>query len=87
MKEVKWPIKRYRKDIQNVILPESAWAKLSKEEREETDRKKRAGSRKGKQFVKNTKTAAKAGKAARAAKCIKVSVRDSNGEHLIQKLD
>ena len=45
--------------------------KLSKEEREETDRKKRAGSRKGKQFVKNTKTAAKAGKAARAAKMYK----------------
>ena len=44
---------------------------MTKEEREETDRKKRAGSRKGKQFVKNTKTAAKAGKAARAAKMYK----------------
>ena len=32
-------------------LPESAWASMSKEEREETDRKKRAGSREGKQFI------------------------------------
>ena len=29
-------------------LPEKAWASLSKQEREETDAKKRAGSRKGK---------------------------------------
>ena len=49
-------------------LPEKAWASLSKEEREETDRKKRAGSKEGKQFVPNTETAKKAGKAARAAK-------------------
>ena len=38
-------------------LPEKAWASLSKEEREETDRKKRAGSKEGKQFVSNTETA------------------------------
>jgi hypothetical protein len=49
-------------------LPEKAWASLSKEEREETDRKKRAGSKQGKQFVPNTETAKKAGKAARASK-------------------
>jgi hypothetical protein len=49
-------------------LPEKAWASLSKEEREETERKKRAGSREGKQFVPNTETAKKAGKAVRAAK-------------------
>ena len=49
-------------------LPESAWASLSKEERQETDQKKRTGSQKGKQFVPNTETAKKAGKAARAAK-------------------
>jgi hypothetical protein len=48
-------------------LPEKAWASLSKEERAETDRKKRAGSKQGKQFVPNTETAKKAGKAARAA--------------------
>ena len=49
-------------------LPESAWASLSKEEREKTDQKKRAGSKQGKQFVKNTEAAEKAGRAARAAK-------------------
>jgi len=49
-------------------LPEEAWASLSKEERKETDRKKRIGSKQGKQFVPNTETAKKAGKAARAAK-------------------
>lgn len=49
-------------------LPKKAWASLSKEERQETDQKKREGSRKGKQFVPNTETAKKAGKAARAAK-------------------
>ena len=49
-------------------LPEKAWASLSKEEREKTERKKRAGSREGKQFVPNTETAKKAGKAVRAAK-------------------
>ena len=53
-------IKRY--------LPKKAWASLSKEEREDTDRKKREGSRKGKQFVQNTEKAKKAGKAARMYK-------------------
>ena len=49
-------------------LPKKAWAKLSKEEREDTDRKKREGSRQGKQFVANTEKAKKAGKAARMYK-------------------
>jgi hypothetical protein len=49
-------------------LPEKAWASLDKEEREETDRKKRAGSKEGKQFIPNTETAKKAGKAVRTAK-------------------
>jgi hypothetical protein len=49
-------------------LPEKAWASLSKEERAKTDAKKRAGSKQGKQFVKNTEAAEKAGRAARAAK-------------------
>ena len=44
-------------------LPEKAWAKLSKEERRETDEKKKAGSREGKQFVPNTERAKKARKA------------------------
>lgn len=54
-------------------LPESAWASLSKEERQETDQKKRAASKEGKQFVANTEAAKKAGKAARAAKRYKES--------------
>ena len=49
-------------------LPKKAWASLSKEEREDTDRKKREGSRKGKQFVANPEKAKKAGKAARMYK-------------------
>lgn len=49
-------------------LPKKAWAKLSKKEREDTDRKKRAGSRKGKQFVSNTEKAKKASRAARRYK-------------------
>jgi hypothetical protein len=49
-------------------LPEKAWASLSEEERKKTDRKKRTGSKQGKQFVPNTETAKKAGKAARASK-------------------
>jgi Zn-dependent oligopeptidase len=44
-------------------LPEKAWAKLSPEERERTDEKKKRESRKGKQFVKNTERAKKARRA------------------------
>jgi Zn-dependent oligopeptidase len=44
-------------------LPEKAWAKLSKEERRETDEKKKRASREGKQFVPNTDRARKARKA------------------------
>jgi hypothetical protein len=60
--------KAIQKGYTKRYLPESAWASLSKEERQETDQKKRAGSRKGKQFVPNTDTAKKAGRAARVAK-------------------
>jgi hypothetical protein len=49
-------------------LPEKAWASLSKEEREKTDRKKREASKSGKQFVPNTERAKKAGRAARRYK-------------------
>ena len=49
-------------------LPKAAWAKMSEEERRETDEKKKEASKKGKQFVPNTETAKKASKAARAAK-------------------
>ncbi len=60
--------KAIQKGYTKRYLPESAWAALSKEERAETDQKKRAGSREGKQFVPNTETAKKAGRAARVAK-------------------
>jgi hypothetical protein len=49
-------------------LPKAAWDRLSEKERVATDEKKKAASRKGKQFVSNTPAAKKAGKAARAAK-------------------
>jgi hypothetical protein len=38
-------------------LPEKAWARLTPEERRETDEKKRRASREGKQFVPNTEKA------------------------------
>ena len=60
--------KAIQKGYTKRYLPESAWASLSKEEREETDQKKRAGSRKGKQFIPNTEKAKKAGRAARRYK-------------------
>jgi len=45
-------------------LPDKAWKELSPSERKSTDRKKVKGSRRGKQFVKNTSAAAKARKRA-----------------------
>ena len=60
--------KAIQKGYTKRYLPESAWAALSKEERAETDQKKRAGSREGKQFVANTERAKKAGRAARRYK-------------------
>ena len=46
-------------------LPDAAWNKLSASEKAATNRKKKAGSRKGKQFVSNTPAAKKASRAAR----------------------
>ena len=63
--------KAIQKGYTKRYLPEKAWASLSKDERENTDRKKKEGSKKGKQFVKNTEKAERAGKAARAAKMYK----------------
>ena len=60
--------KAIQKGYTKRYLPEKAWASLSKEDREKTDQKKRAGSKQGKQFISNTESAKKAGKAARAAK-------------------
>ncbi len=57
--------KAIQKGYTKRYLPEKAWAALSPEEREETDQKKRAASREGKQFVPNTERAKKAGRAAR----------------------
>jgi hypothetical protein len=57
--------KAIQKGYTKRYLPEKAWASLSKEERQETDQKKRTASREGKQFVPNTEKAKKAGRAAR----------------------
>lgn len=48
-------------------LPESAWAKLSPEERKQTDEKKKRESLKGKQFVENTERAKRARRAVELA--------------------
>lgn len=48
-------------------LPKEAWAKLSPEERQETDAKKKRESREGKQFVSNTERAKKVRRAVELA--------------------
>ena len=60
--------KAIQKGYTKRYLPEKAWASLSPEERENTDQKKRAGSKQGKQFVANTEKAKRAGRAARRYK-------------------
>jgi len=47
-------------------LPDSAWKSMSKSQAKATDAKKRKASRKGKQFVSNTRKAKAAGKRARS---------------------
>ena len=47
-------------------LPDKAWKSMSKSQAKATDTKKRAASKKGKQFVGNTKKAKRAGKRARS---------------------
>lgn len=49
-------------------LPKKAWDKLSPDERRATDRKKRVGSRQGKQFVANTPAAKRARRPATSSK-------------------
>lgn len=49
-------------------LPEKAWSKLSATEKSATNRKKLQASRKGKQFVANTKAAKTAGRQVRRSK-------------------
>jgi hypothetical protein len=46
-------------------LPKKAWENMSEEEKEETERKKREGSKQGQQYVSNTDEAKKARKSAR----------------------
>jgi len=60
--------KAIQKGYTKRYLPEKAWASLSPKEREETDQKKKAGSKQGKQFVANTEKAKRAGRAARRYK-------------------
>ena len=60
--------KAIQKGYTKRYLPEKAWASLSPEEREDTDQKKRAGSKQGKLFVANTEKAARAGRVARRYK-------------------
>ncbi len=60
--------KAIQKGYTKRYLPEKAWASLSPKEREDTDQKKRAGSKQGKQFVANTEKAKRAGRAARRYK-------------------
>ncbi len=51
---------RKGRTITKRFLPRDAWSKLSEEEKKATNRKKVMGSKKGKQFVANTKKAKKA---------------------------
>ena len=48
------------KTVTKRYLPDKAWSKLSAKQKAATNKKKVAGSKKGKQFVRNTKAAAKA---------------------------
>ena len=53
------------KTVTKRYLPKKAWDKLTPAQKKATNRKKVAGSKKGKQVVKNTKAAAKASKSVR----------------------
>jgi hypothetical protein len=56
-------------------LPKKAWDKLTPAQKKATDKKKVAGSKKGKQVVKNTKAAAKASKSVRGKSTAKRTVK------------
>ena len=68
----KWHTKDGEKAIQGKethrYLPDKAWNELSPAEKKKTDKKKVEGSKKGRQFVKNTPRAAAAGSKARTHK-------------------
>jgi hypothetical protein len=57
-----------RPDGMRRYLPAAAWEKLTPAQKAATNRKKIAGSKKGKQFVPNTMRAAKAGRRARRSR-------------------
>ena len=57
-----------RPDGMRRYLPAAAWEKLTPAQKAATNRKKIAGSKKGKQFVPNTMRAAKAGRSARKSR-------------------
>jgi len=62
------PAKRKTKSGKTVTaryLPDAAWKKLTPAQQKATDAKKRAGSRKGKGVVSNTKPAKRASRSAR----------------------
>jgi hypothetical protein len=63
------------KTVTKRYLPDKAWDKLTPAEKKATNRKKTAGSKKGKQVVKNTKAAAKASKSARSKPATKRTVK------------
>ena len=54
------------KTVTKRYLPKKAWDKLTPAQKKATNKKKVAGSKKGKQVVKNTKAAAKASKSVRS---------------------
>ena len=60
-------------------LPDEAWKKLSASEKASTNRKKREGSKEGKQFVANTAEAAKARKEATKKTAKKTPGKTSGG--------
>jgi hypothetical protein len=68
----KWTTSDGKPAIRNTgttrYLPKKAWDKLSPSEKSATNRKKLQGSRKGRQFVANTKAAKTAGRQVRRSK-------------------
>ena len=77
----------FRKGGTTRYLPKKAWSKLTPAEKAATNRKKREGSRKGRQFVSNTEAAEQAGRSARKkdalqdfdTKAAKKPLRDPKG--------
>ena len=74
---------RARKDGETSrYLPSEAWEKMSEEEKEETERKKREGSKEGEQYVPNTRAAREARKEATGRDLPIVGYDDLNVEEV-----